>query len=100
MPGAFGIDEYQATIEEMLFEKYKARPHWGKNNRLNACRVGTIYPELPEWKEIYSLFNKDETFSNEFTRRVGFDDCFLSDEADDVINVQPTTGYASYPNLS
>ena len=75
MPGAFGTDEHQATVEEMLFEKYKARPHWGKNNRLTAKRVREIYPDLPEWRKIFQLFNKDGTFCNEFTRKVGFDEC-------------------------
>jgi hypothetical protein len=95
MAGAFGTDEYQAVIEEMLFTKYSARPHWGKNNRLSSNRVKKLYPDFSKWQKVFRLFNKDGTFCNEFTRRMGFDDC-LGEECDqhnhaydDVVSVQP-----------
>lgn len=100
MAGGFGTDEYQGTIEELLYEKYRARPHWGKNNQLSSKRVKTLYPDLHEWQKIIQLFNKDGTFCNEFTRKMGFDDVLVEEAADqqghannNVINVQPHDAY-------
>ena len=44
LPGAYGIDEFQEMVEVKLYEEFKARPHWGKNNRLTQSKVEEIYP--------------------------------------------------------
>ncbi|KAJ7376828.1 hypothetical protein OS493_032294 [Desmophyllum pertusum] len=75
LPGAFGIEEYHKTIEDKLFEKYKARPHWSKNHNLTTGRVIALYPELEQWKEVFRLFNATGIFCNEFTHNMGFDTC-------------------------
>ena len=73
LPGAFGIEEYHKTIEDKLFTKYRARPHWSKNNHLTAGRVIELYPELEKWKKVFRLFNATGIFCNEFTHNMGFD---------------------------
>lgn len=107
LPGAFGIEEYHKTIEDRLYEKFKARPHWGKNHHLNTSRVLQLYPELEQWKKVFRLFNATGIFCNEFTYQMGFDTCLadlvkfnnraasigiendgLTEE--DVISIQPT----------
>ena len=86
MPGAFGIEEYHKTIEDKLFEKYKARPHWSKNQHLTTGRVIALYPELEQWKEVFRLFNATGIFCNEFTHNMGFDTCIV-----DLVNLRGAT---------
>lgn len=73
LPGAFGIEEFHKTIEDVLFTKYKARPHWGKNHHLSAARVIELYPDLEQWKKVFKVFNATGIFCNEFTHNMGFD---------------------------
>ena len=51
LPGAYGIDEFQEMVEVKLYEEFKARPQWGKNNRLTQSKVEEIYPadSLKKW---------------------------------------------------
>ncbi|XP_038061939.1 uncharacterized protein LOC119732483 [Patiria miniata] len=77
LPGAYGIDEFHKKLEDFLFTKYRARPHWSKNNFLSFNRVERLYPYLDKWRRVYTLFNRDGTFDNEFTRKCGFDDFHL-----------------------
>lgn len=107
LPGAFGIEEYHKTIEDRLYEKFKARPHWGKNHHLNTARVLQLYPELEQWKKVFRLFNATGIFCNEFTYQMGFDTCLadlvkfnnraasigIENEGlteEDIISIQPT----------
>ena len=84
LPGAFGIEEYHKNIEDILFTKYKARPHWGKNHHLTKGRVNELYPDLEDWKRVFRLFNATGIFCNEFTHNVGLAE-------DEVITLQPTS---------
>ncbi|XP_022079376.1 uncharacterized protein LOC110973130 [Acanthaster planci] len=83
LPGAYGIDEFHKKLEDFLFTKYRARPHWSKNNFLSYNRVERLYPHLDRWRRVYTLFNRDGTFDNEFTRKCGFDDFHLLEGAED-----------------
>ena len=84
LPGAFGIEEYHKNIEDILFTKYKARPHWGKNHHLTTRRVNELYPDLEDWKRVFRLFNATGIFCNEFTHNVGLAE-------DEVTTLQPTS---------
>ena len=75
LPGAFGIEEYHKTVEDKLYTKYRARPHWAKNNHLNTGRVIELYQDLEKWKRVFRLFNSTGIFCNEFTHNMGFDLC-------------------------
>ena len=68
-------------LENTLFKEFKARPHWGKNNRLNGMKVQQCYDndKLRKWLQVFQLFNKGGPFNNRFTHNVGFDS-FLIDE--------------------
>jgi len=61
--------------KHLLEEPFRARPHWGKNNRLNAAKVETCYNsyKLNKWKQVLKVFNKAGSFNNRFTNNVGFD---------------------------
>jgi len=63
------------VVENALFRKFKARPHWGKNNRLNEVKVQQCYNNvmLNNWKQVFQLFNKGGSFNNRFTHYIGFD---------------------------
>lgn len=80
LPGAFGIDEFQELVENALLKEFRARPHWGKNNRLNGAKVQTCYNsyKLNKWKQVFQVFNKRGSFNNRFTHNVGIDQ-FLID---------------------
>ena len=62
-------------MENALFEEFKARPHWGKNNWLNQEKVQQCYysDKLNKWKQVFQLFNKGGLFNNRFTHNMGFD---------------------------
>ena len=81
MPGAYGIDEFHKKLEDFLFSRYRARPHWSKNNFLSYNRVERLYPHLDRWRRVYTLFNARGTFDNEFTRKCGFDDFHLREDS-------------------
>ena len=72
LPGAYGIDEFQEMVEVKLYEEFKARPHWGKNNRLTQFKV-EIYPadSLKKWGAVYRIFNKGGPFENRFANNMG-----------------------------
>ncbi|XP_077999463.1 L-gulono-1,4-lactone dehydrogenase-like [Glandiceps talaboti] len=73
LPGSYAMNEFHRALEDLLFEKCEARPHWSKNNFLNYNRVVELYPKLDEWKKVFLLFNRATTFDNHFTRYCGFD---------------------------
>ena len=54
-----------------MIRKYQARPHWGKNNNLQYDTIKELYPKFGEWEQVYRMFNKYQTFDNEFTVRCG-----------------------------
>eukprot|EP00058_Branchiostoma_floridae_P004073 XP_002589561.1 hypothetical protein BRAFLDRAFT_81518 [Branchiostoma floridae] len=73
-PGSYGVEEFHRALEDMLYERYQARAHWAKNRWFDARRVHDLYPALEHWKEVYTVFNSDHTFDNQFTARCGFED--------------------------
>jgi len=95
LPGAFGIDEFQEVVEDALYTKFKARPHWGKNNRLNDRKIHDCYDndKLKKWKQVFQLFNKGGLFNNRFTHNMGFDS-FLIDQQPTRLGTQLTAGTA------
>ncbi|XP_071808915.1 L-gulono-1,4-lactone dehydrogenase-like [Asterias amurensis] len=98
LPGAYGIDEFHKKLEDFLFGKYRARPHWSKNNFLSYNRVERLYPHLDKWRRVYVLFNRDGTFDNEFTRKCGFDDFHLRDREEE--EVEGARGVRSSPTAN
>ena len=87
LPGAYGIDEFQEMVEVKLYEEFKARPQWGKNNRLTQSKVEEIYPadSLKYGGAVYRIFNKGGPFENRFTYNMGFAKLF-----DHPIDEQPS----------
>ena len=69
-------------VENKLCERFKARPHWGKNNRLNQSKIEEIYHKdnLEKWGAVYMMFNKDGPFENRFTHNMGFAKLFPIDK--------------------
>lgn len=61
-------------VENALFRKFQARPHWGKNNQLNEEKIKQCYhhEKLDKWKQVFQLFNKRGLFNNRFTHNMGF----------------------------
>jgi hypothetical protein len=68
--GAFEM--YDHFENELL--KHAGRPHWGQVNRLNGSHglIKSMYPMYDKWISIYNKLNKQGTFDNPFSRRVGF----------------------------
>ncbi|XP_068707083.1 L-gulonolactone oxidase-like [Montipora foliosa] len=75
LPGAYGIDEFQERVENALVKEFKARPHWGKNNKMNDVKLRTCYNQLQiiKWKDVFQIFNRGGLFNNFFTHNMGFD---------------------------
>ncbi|XP_022806297.1 uncharacterized protein LOC111343392 [Stylophora pistillata] len=86
LPGAYGVDEFQDKVERMLCKEFKARPHWGKNNRLNKSKIEELYytESRRKWYDVYKMFNKGGPFENRFTHNMGFAELF-----DNIIDEQP-----------
>lgn len=97
LPGAFGIDEFQEVVENALYKEFKARPHWGKNNRLNLVKIQQCYnnEKLFKWFQVFQLFNKGGSFNNRFTHNVGFDSFPLIDEQPKGLGTQHTVSSPS-----
>lgn len=68
--GAFEMYEY---FENKLLQ-HSGRPHWGQTNRLNGSHdlIKSMYPKYDKWIAVYQQLNKQGTFDNPFSRRVGF----------------------------
>lgn len=96
LPGAYGIDEFHKKLEEFLYDKYKARPHWAKNNFLTINRVKNLYPNLDQWQQVYLLFNQAGIFDNEFTRKCGFDDFHVTKDTSDELRRTESDGEISH----
>jgi xylitol oxidase len=59
-------------IEETL-EPFSPRPHWGKWFTMDANRITTLYPRLPEFVALVDEFDPDRQFNNDYLNRVLFD---------------------------
>ena len=78
-----GASEFQDVVENALFKEFKARPHWGKNHRLNGVKVQQCYAydKLCKWHQVFQLFNKGGLFNNRFTHNVGCDSFLINQQA-------------------
>ncbi|RDD46996.1 L-gulono-1,4-lactone dehydrogenase [Trichoplax sp. H2] len=94
LPGTYGVENYLELIENTLVQKYKARPHWGKNHNLQYATIKALYPGLETWEKVYRMFNPDKIFDNDFTVRCGF--CTSEDYA----YIDTTTPMVACPTQS
>lgn len=69
--GAFSL--YEKFENE--FYQFSGRPHWGQINSLTGSHglVASMYPAYQKWIDVYRQLNKNGTFDNPFSKRVGFD---------------------------
>ena len=53
--------------------KFKGRVHWGQINTINTNRQLLLndYPQFNIWFDVYKQLNKNGTFNNDFTNRMG-----------------------------
>jgi len=61
-------------IQQRLFSKFgeKMRVHWGLDfDGFNGDYVRKSYPSFPLWEEVYRQMNKEHTFDNSWTLRMG-----------------------------
>ena len=66
--------EALALIEEAMLSVPGVRVHWGLNmDRMTAdnCDLTEMYPMWPRWMATFRRFNRQGTFQNKFTRRLG-----------------------------
>jgi hypothetical protein len=59
---------------ENEFYRYSGRPHWGQINSLSGSHnfIAGMYPKYEAWLDVYHRLNKNGTFDNPFSRRMGF----------------------------
>lgn len=63
-----------ALIEEAMLAEPDVRVHWGLNmDRMTADNsdLSEMYPMWPQWMAVFRRFNRQGTFQNKFTRRLG-----------------------------
>ncbi len=60
--------ELLPRIEERL-APFQARPHWGKLFTMPPERVGSLYPRLPDFRELVQGFDPQGKFRNGFLNR-------------------------------
>lgn len=72
--GTYGGPEIMMRYQNNMYE-LGGRPHWGLEfDNLSGANnmIGTMYPQLGTWMNVYNQFNSKGTFNNRFTDRVGF----------------------------
>jgi len=60
------MDVYQ-ELEQLVFDKYGARPHWGKNRNCVFDGVWKKYPNLPKFLAVKQKFDPQGLFSSEWS---------------------------------
>jgi len=59
------VERLLPAIEEAL-APFDARPHWGKLFTLDAARVQSLYPKLPDFRALLTQYDPAGKFRNEF----------------------------------
>jgi FAD/FMN-containing dehydrogenase len=67
----YALADFLARSMTRLFE---ARPHWGKYFPLTHADIESVYPRLPEFRELCRQVDPKGVFENKFTERVLFGD--------------------------
>ena len=62
------VQKILPEIERSL-EPFEARPHWGKLFTMSPARLASLYPKLPDFRELASRFDPQGKFRNEFVDR-------------------------------
>ncbi len=64
------IFEQSASVYDEILQlaliKYKARPHWGKNNRPVFTGTGALYPQWSAFQALQKRMDPNGLFTNEF----------------------------------
>jgi len=61
------VSQILPLIEEGL-APFDARPHWGKLFTMDAARVQSLYPKLPDFRALVNRYDPTGKFRNEFLR--------------------------------
>lgn len=59
------VSQLLPLIEEAL-EPLGARPHWGKLFTMPATRLRSLYPKLPEFRQLLQTYDPQGKFRNQF----------------------------------
>jgi L-gulono-1,4-lactone dehydrogenase len=74
--GSFGSDSLGWRYEDVLTDRFNARPHWGQRNFLTGSHqmLERLYGQanVSDWLEVFQWFNPGGQFFSRFTDRVGF----------------------------
>ncbi len=62
------VERLLPAIEEAL-APFDARPHWGKLFTMEAARVRSLYPKLPDFRALLARYDPAGKFRNEFLAR-------------------------------
>ncbi len=52
-----------------LMQKYKGRPHWGKQSHLTAEHVHGLYPAIDKFLEVRALYDPDDVFFHRLSKK-------------------------------
>ncbi|WP_107923964.1 D-arabinono-1,4-lactone oxidase [Lysinibacillus parviboronicapiens] len=53
-----------------LMQKYKGRPHWGKQSHLTAEHVHGLYPAIDKFLEVRALYDPDDVFFTGYLKKL------------------------------
>lgn len=57
---------------EAALAPFSARPHWGKLFAMDAAQIETLYPKLPEFRDLITTFDPQGKFRNAFLEKYIF----------------------------
>jgi hypothetical protein len=57
-------------VEQMLIDRFEARPHWGQANFLDRATAAHVFPAFADWLAIYRVRNASGLFNGALTDRL------------------------------
>jgi len=70
LAGSTGGHEIIRRLESEMYD-LNGRPHWGLDLDWINGSIRDLYPNFEKWFKFFKLFNREGTFNNSFTNRLG-----------------------------
>lgn len=73
------VGKFFSEFEEIMIEKFRGRPHYGKRHELTHQKMGKIYGDnVEKFNRIREKYDPNKVFSNKYTNRLLLDSEELS----------------------
>ncbi|WP_179137086.1 D-arabinono-1,4-lactone oxidase [Candidatus Entotheonella palauensis] len=92
-----GRQKLFTEVEQLLIDRFDARPHWEQANYLDRATTARVLPAFEDWLDIYRLRNASGLFNSAFTDRLNISvHPELSEEPAPLPDGQPVQGEAVF----